>query len=73
MATDAKEEDVVEGEEEANVEEVNTDTLMTAEKSKNLDENENEDEEETGLLKPNPDVDTYFLFTKPSGMGLGKL
>lgn len=33
---------------------------------------EDELEEDSSSLKPSPDVDTFFLFTKPSGMGLGK-
>ncbi|XP_076338637.1 translocon-associated protein subunit alpha-like isoform X2 [Tachypleus tridentatus] len=31
---------------------------------------ENDEEEEERQLKPSPDVDTYFLFTKPSGMSM---
>jgi hypothetical protein len=58
--------DVLEGEEEANVEENQEtgDVLKSAEE-------EEEDENESVLLKPSPDIDTFFLFTKPSDMGLG--
>ena len=36
-------------------------------------EEETEEETETVQLKPSPDVDTYFLFTKPAGSGLGNI
>ena len=53
-------------EEEANVEE----NQETGDVLKSGEEEE-EDESESILLKPSPDIDTFFLFTKPSDMGLG--
>jgi translocon-associated protein subunit alpha len=57
--------DVLEGEEEANVEE----NQETGDVLKSGEEEE-EDESESVLLKPSPDIDSFFLFTKPSDMGL---
>lgn len=68
LANDSKE-DVVDGEDEVNVEEESNEAVMAQDKSNSLED----EEEETALLKSNPDVDTFFLFTKPSGMGLGML
>jgi len=53
--------DVVEGEEEANVED--SEVLKTGEE-------EEEEDTETVLLKPSPDINSYFLFTKPSQTSL---
>jgi len=58
--------DVLEGEEEANVEE----NQETGDVLKSGGEEEEEDDSETVQLKPSPDIDSFFLFTKPSGMGL---
>jgi len=58
--------DVLEGEEEANVEE----NQETGDVLKSGEEEE-EDESESVLLKPSSDIDTFFLFTKPIDMGLG--
>jgi len=55
--------DIVDGEEEINVEDdgpVDDGALTGGE----------ETEEDTQNLKPSPDADTTFLFTKPSGLGL---
>ncbi|XP_053207255.1 translocon-associated protein subunit alpha-like [Panonychus citri] len=50
--------DTVEGEDEAAVEEEGAVTGT------------GEEEDDGGSLKPSPDVDTYFMFTKPAGKGL---
>ena len=51
--------DTVEGEDEAPVEEEGGITGT------------GEDEDDGVSLKPSPDIDTYFMFTKPAGKGLG--
>jgi len=53
--------DVLEGEEEANVED--SEVLKAGEE-------EEEEDTETVQLKPSPDIDSFFLFTKPSQMTL---
>ncbi|XP_015790503.1 translocon-associated protein subunit alpha [Tetranychus urticae] len=54
--------DSVEGEDEAAVEEdAGGDALVSG---------TGEDEDDSLSLKPSPDVDTYFMFTKPAGKGL---
>jgi len=57
--------DVLEGEEEANVDGENQETGDV------LKSGEEEDEESDSVqLKPSPDIDTFFLFTKPSALAL---
>jgi len=53
--------DVVEGEEEANVED--SDILKAGDDG-------DEDDGESVVLKPSPDIDTFFLFTKPAQSSL---
>jgi translocon-associated protein subunit alpha len=53
--------DVVEGEEEANVED--SDVLKAGDDG-------DEDDGESVVLKPSPDIDTFFLFTKPAQSSL---
>jgi len=55
--------DVLEGEDEANVEEAG-DVVKSGE------DEEEADEGDVLQLKPSPDVDSFFLITKPIGMGL---
>jgi len=57
--------DVLEGEEDANVEPGDAGDV-----GKSGEEEEEAEEGESVLLKPSPDVDAFFLITKPIGLGL---
>jgi len=62
--------DVVEGEEAHVEDDVAGDPGDGAVVGAGGGEDDDDEEAEVKLLKPSPDADTYFLFTKPSGMGL---
>ncbi|RWS30007.1 Translocon-associated protein subunit alpha-like protein [Leptotrombidium deliense] len=71
LASEEEAADVVDGEEEANVEEeLPSDAAEGAIlKGEGSTEGEAEDTDES-TLKPHPDVDVKFVFTKPAAMGL---
>lgn len=59
--------DAVDGEDDANVEDVGRDGAVVSDKAGD----DEEPEEDSMSLKPSPDADHFFFFTKPVGMGLG--
>lgn len=65
--------DIVEGEEELNADEETGNDVPVDDAAVTGNE-EGEDAENTqGGLKSSPDADTFFLITKPAGLGLGKI